>query len=82
MVRAGAVSHPNEWAWFGYHEIVGKRQRYRLLDIKRLVEFLDLTERKSLAEIHQQRILSSIGDKHLTRKTNGRRVLQLEAKPF
>ena len=68
MVRAGAVSHPNEWAWCGYHEIVGKRQRYRLLNIKRLVEFLDLTDRKSLAEIHQQHILSSIGDKRLIRE--------------
>jgi len=36
MVRCGAVGHPREWAWVGYHEIMGQRQRYRLLDLERL----------------------------------------------
>lgn len=36
MVRCGAVPHPGEWEWVGYHEIMGHRQRYRLLDLERL----------------------------------------------
>jgi len=36
MVRAAAVSHPSQWQWLGYHEIMGERQRYRLLDLERL----------------------------------------------
>ena len=36
MVRCGAVPHPQEWEWLGYHEIVGTRQRFRLLDLERL----------------------------------------------
>ncbi len=36
MVRAGVVSHPREWEWVGYHEIMGQRARYRLLDLERL----------------------------------------------
>ena len=36
MVRCGQVAHPREWAWLGYHEIMGQRQRYRLLDLDRL----------------------------------------------
>jgi putative transposase len=36
MVRCGVVSHPGEWEWVGYHEIQGKRRRYRLLDLDRL----------------------------------------------
>jgi len=32
MVRAGAVTHPSEWEWCGYRELVGDRKRYRLLD--------------------------------------------------
>jgi len=24
MVRAGAVNHPREWEWVGYHEIMGE----------------------------------------------------------
>ena len=36
MVRCGVVSHPQEWEWVGYHEIMGHRRRYRLLDLDRL----------------------------------------------
>jgi putative transposase len=36
MVRCGVVAHPRQWDWLGYHEIVGERQRYRLLDLDRL----------------------------------------------
>ena len=36
MVRCGVVKHPSEWEWVGYHEIMGRRQRYRLLDLERL----------------------------------------------
>ena len=36
MVRRGVVSHPREWEWVGYREIMGMRRRYRLLDLDRL----------------------------------------------
>jgi putative transposase len=36
MVRCGVVSHPSQWEWVGYHEIMGARQRYRLVDLERL----------------------------------------------
>jgi putative transposase len=36
MVRAGVVNHPREWEWVGYHEMIGQRRRYRLLDLERL----------------------------------------------
>jgi putative transposase len=36
LVRCGVVSHPREWPWVGYHEIMGTRSRYRLLDLERL----------------------------------------------
>ena len=36
MVRCGKVAHPSQWEWQGYHEIMGHRQRYRLLDLDRL----------------------------------------------
>jgi putative transposase len=35
-VRCGVVSHPQGWEWVGYHEIMGRRRRYRLLDLDRL----------------------------------------------
>jgi putative transposase len=36
MVRCGVVAHPREWPWVGYHEILGSRCRYRLIDLERL----------------------------------------------
>ena len=36
MVRCGVVRHPEDWSWVGYHEIMGRRKRYRLLDLERL----------------------------------------------
>ena len=36
MVRCGVVSHPREWPWVGYHEIMGCRERYRLVDLEGL----------------------------------------------
>jgi putative transposase len=37
MVRAGVVSHPAEWKWCGYTELVGTRKRYRILDMQEVL---------------------------------------------
>ena len=36
MVRCGVVNHPREWNWVGYHEIMGLRQRNRVIDLEQL----------------------------------------------
>ena len=36
MNRCRVVKHPSEWEWLGYHEIMGGRRRYRLIDLERL----------------------------------------------
>jgi len=38
MVRCGVVPHPREWAWCGYQELMGLRQRFRILDFDRVLE--------------------------------------------
>ena len=68
MVRAGVVAHPDSWPWCGYHELVGERKRYRLLDISRLVELLGVEDRESLAEFHRQRIDEAIKNQQLNRE--------------
>ena len=40
MVRAGACDHPQEWKICGYHELVGKRQRYRIINQDRVRQCL------------------------------------------
>ena len=41
MVRAGAVGHPADWEWTGWRELMGLRQRYRLLDLDELITLLE-----------------------------------------
>jgi REP-associated tyrosine transposase len=48
MVRCGQVAHPSQWDWLGYHEIMGQRQRYRVLDLEQLCWRL---QTDSLAEV-------------------------------
>ncbi|MFC1589769.1 transposase, partial [Pseudomonadota bacterium] len=40
MVRAGAVSHPDDWPYCGYCEIQSPPQRYAVIDRKALSELL------------------------------------------
>ncbi|MDG5813644.1 transposase [Chitinispirillales bacterium ANBcel5] len=56
MVRAGAVSHPREWAWGGYCEIQGIRQRYCLVDTELLAWLVGAENPKDLQRIHSRMI--------------------------
>ena len=37
MVRTGVVTHPADWDWCGYRELVGLRKRYCVLDIEEVL---------------------------------------------
>lgn len=50
MVRAGAVRHPEEWAWDSYREWIGARKRYCLVDVDRS---LALVGNPALAEFRR-----------------------------
>lgn len=41
MVRAGVVSHPEQWSCAGYNEIHSPRKRYVVIDHERLVALAD-----------------------------------------
>ena len=40
MVRAGVVMHPRDWRHGGYHELSGARQRYRIINLERVLNCL------------------------------------------
>jgi len=44
MVRAGVVDHPRQWRFGGYHELVGERKRYRVIDRARLLQCVGPTD--------------------------------------
>ena len=65
MVRAGVVSHPAEWRWSSYGELMGTRRRYRILATERLLESLggvSLEELRSTYVESLQARLASTGN--------------------
>ena len=68
MVRAGVVEHPQDWRWCGYDELTGKRKRYRLIDVPRLLQSLDLDESKDLARLHTEGVENQIARRAMKRQ--------------
>jgi len=54
MVRCGMVSHPQEWAWTGYLELMGRKKRNRLLDMAKLLELLGGVSLLEFREHHEK----------------------------
>jgi putative transposase len=44
MVRAGAVTHPKDWEFCGYNEIIDPPRRYRLIDRNALFSSCGITD--------------------------------------
>ena len=52
MVRAGVVKHPRDWIASGYHEIQTPSQRYRIVDLKALMNLLEIDSLQKLQQCH------------------------------
>ncbi len=71
MVRAGVVSHPADWEWTGYRELMGLRKRNRLLDTAALCRAVELEGPDGLTEFrrrHQEMIEEAIANRDLRRE--------------
>ncbi|MCP3925165.1 MAG: transposase, partial [Desulfobacterales bacterium] len=53
MVRTGTVQHPSEWIFVGYNEIQNPKQRYSLIDRRKLAELLGVESREQLITYHR-----------------------------
>ena len=53
MVRAGVVSHPEDWAHGGYQEIQNPPKRYRIIDTSVLMEYCDVCSLASFQDLHR-----------------------------
>jgi len=60
MVRARVVTHPCEWKWCGYEELVGIRQRHRLLDLDSVLRWQDGIGREEFIQAYRCAIEDSI----------------------
>jgi hypothetical protein len=65
MVRTGVVSHPSKWIWSGYNEIQNPKQRYAIINYKRLSEHLGIGSVAMLKATHAKLIDEAlVTDKH------------------
>lgn len=68
MVRAHAVTHPQEWRWCGFSELVGARQRYRMLDIEEVLRLHGGCSREDFAVNYRRSIEDAIARGRLARE--------------
>ncbi|MFP4028573.1 MAG: transposase [Candidatus Brocadiia bacterium] len=68
MVRAGVAGHPREWEWCGYREVVGLRERYRVLDRQKLMDDLRVAGADELRERYRALIDSRVSGHRLARQ--------------
>ena len=65
MVRTGVVSHPSEWSWSGYNEIQNQKQRYAIINHRRLSNLLGLVSVEMLKELHAKWLAEALKtDRH------------------
>jgi putative transposase len=68
MVRAGVVRHPSEWRWCGYDELVGTRERYRVLESDCVLQWQGGTSREDFIENYRTAIQEAIQKRELERQ--------------
>ncbi|MFO7979675.1 MAG: transposase [Candidatus Aminicenantes bacterium] len=68
MVRARVVEHPVEWPYCGYQELIGKKQRYTLINKERLLQIIQIKER-SFKEIYNEWISEYLEQKNFRRES-------------
>jgi putative transposase len=67
MVRAGVVAHPREWKTSGYYEIQSSVYRRKIVDLKILMELLNLKSINELKTVSNNQInpyLENCGSSH------------------
>ena len=64
MVRAGVVSHPDDWCWSGYYEIQKPAQRYAIIDTNALLELFAVNQFEQYQQIYQGWIEEALKSEH------------------
>jgi putative transposase len=82
MVRCGAVLHPRQWEWVGYHEIMGRRQRYRLIDLDRLCWRMGTNDPEELRRNIEHGLNERIRCRHFQREAFWTQALGVGSRQF
>ncbi len=82
MVRAGAVKHPSEWRWCGYDELMGRRKRYRLLDMPRLLELTGCSDAGELSSNYSALLEETSRGERLEREAQWTEAIAVGSREF
>jgi putative transposase len=82
MVRAGVVPHPEHWAWTGWHEIMGLRKRYCLINQKRLLAWTGHEDMAHFRTHYQQEITDRIHNQVLHRESQWTEAVAVGTESF
>ncbi len=69
MVRAGVCDHPHEWKACGYHELIGQRQRYRIINRDRLLRCLQVENDSQFSHWYLNTLEEKLCQKHRVRES-------------
>jgi putative transposase len=82
MVRAGVVNHPSEWSFGGYNEIQKPRERYALIDYKRLMDLLHISTIDDLRNSHKKWVEEILKTKNYVRESKWSQSIAVGSKNF
>ena len=82
MVRAGVVPHPEEWRWCGFDELIGRRRRYRLLDLDCVLKWNDGMSWREFAEVYELAIEEVLDQRGLQRNPIWTESIAVGSKAF
>jgi len=82
MVRAGVVKHPAQWPFCGYNEIQYSRQRYSLIDYKRLIPLLQMKDMGELQQSCRERVEEDLAKRDRSRDSKWTESIAVENKAF
>jgi putative transposase len=69
MVRARVVKHPKEWMFTGYNEILSNRERYKLINKKKLQDLLNVNNEQMLKVFYKKQIIAALNKGNLKRES-------------
>ena len=82
MVRAGVVERPSEWRWCGDDELMGRRSRYRMLWIERMLQSLDMPSMEAFQRLYSEGIRELLERRASLREAVWTEALAVGDKPF
>jgi putative transposase len=82
MVRAGVVDHPSKWPFSGYNEFIKNPQRYRLININKVMELTGIVNTTAFRKLYSHHIESALNAGKMERESKWTESIAVGTKAF